>query len=40
MRLYNRPSKAQGKFNYFANRIDRRNLRTSTFFMFRGGRRL
>lgn len=40
MRLYNRPARAQGKFNYFANRINKRNLRTSMMFMYRGGRRL
>lgn len=39
-RFYNRPSNAQGKFNYFANRINKRNLRDSVYFMYRGGRRL
>lgn len=40
MRLYNKPSRAQGKFNFFANRFDRRNIRNSMMYMYRGGRRL
>lgn len=36
-RLYTRPSTGQRKFNYFANRMNRRNLRV---YSYRGGIRL
>lgn len=36
-RLYNRPSNAQRKFNFYANRMNRRNLK---MYSFRGGIRL
>lgn len=36
-RFYNRPSKAQKKFNFYANRMNSKNLR---LYSFRGGIRL